>query len=294
MLSQKSYLKTGPCLYLVPTPIGNLDDMTFRAVQILQDVNMILAEDTRKTGFLLKHFQIDRPLQSFHDHTTSAQVDRWLAYIQEGRQVALVSDAGMPLINDPGHPLVQALLAAEISVIALPGANAALTALIASGLPANQFTYYGFFPRQKKEQEDLLNGIGQIKHTAIFYESPYRLLNSLKRVGQVLGVDCQVVVAREITKKFEEYLRGTCQQLIEQVQEHGIKGECVLLIESEGQISKETFAEELDYRSHVESLMEEQEMTAKEAIKEVARLRQVKKQVVYAAYHGLDQKGANE
>ncbi|MCR8969937.1 16S rRNA (cytidine(1402)-2'-O)-methyltransferase [Facklamia sp. 7083-14-GEN3] len=287
---QKSYQTESSCLYLVPTPIGNLEDMTFRAVRILQEVDLILAEDTRKTGILLKHYDIKTKMSSFHDHSNQSEVDKWTAFIREGHTVALVSDAGMPLINDPGHPLVQSLLTNSVAVISLPGASAAITSLVASGLPANTFTYYGFFPRSKSEQLELLTDIGTRKETAIFYESPHRLKKSIQQINQVLGMDTKVVVAREISKKFEEYLRGTSQELINHFEGHSIKGECVLLLQSMGQLDQRQtlFNPELSYKEQVQALMDKKNLSAKAAIKQVAQAQNVKKQEVYAAYHELN------
>ncbi|MGX7109115.1 16S rRNA (cytidine(1402)-2'-O)-methyltransferase [Facklamia miroungae] len=287
---QKSYQTEGPCLYLVPTPIGNLEDMTFRAVRILQEVDLILAEDTRKTGVLLKHYAIKTRMMSFHEHSSQAEVEKWADYIHVGHSIALVSDAGMPLINDPGHPLVQALLAISLPVVSLPGANAATTALVASGLPANTFTYYGFFPRNKTEQVQLLNMIGKREETAIFYESPYRLKQSIQQIDRVLGPETNIVIAREISKKFEEYLRGSCQELIDYFEKNALKGECVLLLRPSRLVSHSKTQEnsDLSYKDQVLALMDEEEISAKRAIKKVAQAMQVKKQEVYAAYHDLN------
>lgn len=294
MLEQKSFImdvtgnQTGS-LYLVPTPIGNLADITYRAVDILNESDLILAEDTRQTAKLLAHYKINRPMQSFHEHTRVEQMTEIVQQLKSGQQLALVSDAGMPLINDPGHPLVQACLQANIPVVALPGANAALTALIASGLPANTFTYYGFFPRKRKEQEMILQAVGQREETAIFYESPHRIVTTLKAISNTLSVACQVTVARELTKRFETYLRGTVGDLLDFVESQPLKGEIVLMISGGGLIGHQRGKayQDLSLKEHVEWLMAEENMKLKEAIKQVARIRGVKRGQAYDAYHGI-------
>lgn len=272
-------------LYLIPTPIGHLEDMTYRAVQQLKDVDLILAEDTRQTKRLLNHYAIDTPLASYHEHTNWDVHDRYIERLQQGQSIGLVSDAGMPVINDPGHPLVQAVLDAGIEVTALPGANAALTALVASGLSAERFTYYGFFPRQNKERQEILATIGSRQETAIFYESPHRINDAVQAVVDHLNPQNPIVIARELTKLHEEYLRGTAESILNQLQERPIKGEIVFLIE--GGHGQSESVEELTYKDHVLLLMQEQGLTANAAIKEVAKRRQVPKREVYAAYHEL-------
>lgn len=287
---QHSYRETtAGALYLVPTPIGNLDDMTFRAVKILQEADIILAEDTRHTVKLLNHFDIQNTMHSYHEHSNEHEAEHWITQLEAGRNIALVSDAGMPLINDPGQPLVTKAIAADISVIALPGANAALTALVASGLPSERFTYYGFFPRVGKEQTEILELLGQRDETALFYESPYRIKQTLKQVVSVLGPEAPVVIGRELTKRYEEYIRGHAQEVYDYLQENPLKGEFVLIIEG-GQIEAQSQAEydTLSYRDHVELLMANKGITAKEAIKEVTKIRQVSKKIVYNDYHNIN------
>lgn len=278
-------------LYLVPTPIGNLEDMTFRSVRILKEVDLILAEDTRNSIKLLNHFDIETPMRSFHEYSKENQIEEYISLLLNGQNLAAISDAGMPLINDPGHPIVQKSLQHQISVVALPGANAALTALIASGLSCEKFTYYGFFPRTPKEQRAILEHVAAEQQTAIFYESPHRLIASISMIEQQLGEAQQLVVARELTKKFETYWRGTAQELSEFLKDGTIKGECVLLL---GPVNEDyrigrTQAHPIDttlpYYEQVEAYMAEYNVTSKEAIKHIAKLNQVKKQRVYVAYH---------
>lgn len=288
MLVQQSFQESERgVLYLVPTPIGNLEDMTFRAIRVLKEATLILAEDTRTTIKLLNHFEVTTPMQSFHEHSSNSQVDSIVECLLQGEMIALVSDAGMPLINDPGHPIVEAALAQEIAVVALPGANAALTALIASGLDCRQFTYYGFFPRASKEQETVLQLVLTRKETAIFYESPYRLKKSLSVIQKFGGDDVRVVVARELTKRYETYWRGTVAELVDNLAEQSIKGECVLLIEGEDGVPLQVDWDEIPLQEHVKQVMVDCNLDAKEAIKRVAKLRQLKKQQVYNAYHEI-------
>ena len=288
MNQQKSYLDGNGKLYLVPTPIGNLEDMTFRAIDTLKQVDLILAEDTRRTIKLLNHFEIKQPMMSFHEHSSQNQVIQLIERLVQGENLALVSDAGMPLINDPGHPLVQAAIQHNISVIALPGANAAITALVASGLNAERFTYYGFFPRETKEQKDLAILIGQRNETAIFYESPFRLKKTVKRIAEYLLADTQIVLAREISKQYEEYLRGKLSEIVEYLEHNEIKGEFVLLVEGGRGITTVNSFDidlELPLREQVDQWIAEYGVSSKEAIKEVAKLNGLRKQLVYQAYH---------
>lgn len=279
-------------LYLVPTPIGNLEDMTFRAINTLKEVALILAEDTRHTIKLLNHFQIETKMRSFHEHSRAHEVTEWVELLESGQDLALVSDAGMPLINDPGHPLVQACLEEAIDIIALPGANAALTALIASGLSSEHFTYYGFFPRATKEQKEVLSLVGSRQETAIFYESPFRIKKAVGAIEKELGPDTPVVVARELTKRYEEYIRGTASELATYLAEHSIKGEIVLMLEggqlpAQGNLAQTAAQLELPYKEQVELAMAEDGLSAKDAIKQVAKQLGIKKQDVYQAYHEL-------
>ncbi|MGO4939375.1 16S rRNA (cytidine(1402)-2'-O)-methyltransferase [Fundicoccus sp. Sow4_D5] len=279
-------------LYLVPTPIGNLDDMTFRAINTLKEVALILAEDTRHTIKLLNHFNIETKMRSFHEHSRAHEVTEWVELLESGQDLALVSDAGMPLINDPGHPLVQACLEEAIDIVALPGANAALTALIASGLSSEHFTYYGFFPRSMKEQKEVLALVGSRQETAIFYESPFRIKKAVVAIEKELGADTSVVVARELTKRYEEYIRGTAAELAAYLAQQPLKGEIVLMLEGgqlppQSNLAEKAAQLELPYKAQVELAMAEDGLSSKDAIKQVAKQLGIKKQDVYQAYHDL-------
>ncbi|MFC4709852.1 16S rRNA (cytidine(1402)-2'-O)-methyltransferase [Enterococcus eurekensis] len=273
-------------LYLVPTPIGNLEDMTFRSVRILKEVDLIASEDTRNTQKLLNHFEITTPQRSFHEHNYKERIPQLIELLQEGTSIAQVSDAGMPSISDPGHELVVACIAAKIKVVALPGPTAGLTALIASGLTPQPNYFYGFLPRKKKEQLEVLNQFKQEKATVIYYESPHRIQKTVQVMMEVFGETRQAVVCRELTKLHEEYLRGTLGELNAYLKEHTIKGECCLMVEGATEIVEEM----IDTRSlkeQVEALIA-QGLKPNDSIKEVAKRNQLKKQAVYNEYHEID------
>ncbi len=283
MKRQRSYQEDEGKLYLVPTPIGNLQDMTFRSVEILKTVDLIAAEDTRNTIKLLNHFAISTPQISLHEHNYQQRIPQLIEKLQEGESIAQVSDAGMPSISDPGHELVLACIKENIPVISLPGATAGLTALIASGLEVQPFTFYGFLPRKKKEQQEALEILKGKEETSIFYESPFRLKETLENILKVLG-NRNVVICRELTKIYEEYLRGQTQELIDLLKENPLKGECVLMVE--GSKTKENYPK--DIQVHFQEL-KELGLSDKEIIKEVAKIRQMKKQDVYKIFHQIDE-----
>lgn len=201
-------------LYVVGTPIGNLEDMTFRAVRILQSVDLIAAEDTRHTGKLLQHFQITAPQLSYHDHNRNSRIGELLEKLYQGKAIALVSDAGMPGISDPGYELVKACIEAGITVVPIPGASAVITALSASGLATDRFVFEGFLSAKGKERKERLEFLASETRTIIFYESPHRLRQTLKDLGEVLGTQRQIVLARELTKLHEEFWRGNIGEAI--------------------------------------------------------------------------------
>lgn len=216
-------------LTIVPTPIGNLEDITLRALKTLQRVRLILAEDTRTSGLLLHHFEIKCPLQSYHMHNEHKMLESICARIEDAEDVALVSDAGTPAISDPGFLLVRECLRRGIEVECLPGATAFVPALVASGLPADRFVFEGFLP-QKKGRQTRLNALKDEERTVVLYESPYRVLKTLAQIGEIRGLDCPVVAARELTKLHEEFVRGTVAELITHFTNKAPKGEFVLLI----------------------------------------------------------------
>ncbi|WP_050183705.1 16S rRNA (cytidine(1402)-2'-O)-methyltransferase [Domibacillus robiginosus] len=289
MKSQKSFEREEGLLYLVPVPIGNLEDMTIRALRILKEADVIAAEDTRNTKKLCNYFEIATPVVSYHEHSSEAAGRKLIERVQSGETVALVSDAGTPCISDPGHELVLLALENQVNVVPLPGANAAITALIASGIAPQPFYFYGFLSRGKKEKKKELEKLAAFRETFILYESPHRLKETLTLMEEFLGADRQVVLCRELTKKFEEFLRGTIGEARIWAEESKIMGEFCLIIEGNQKApdSLETteWWEDLSIEAHVEQYVTEQKMTSKEAVKQVAKERGLPKRDVYTAYH---------
>ena len=216
-------------LYIVPTPVGNLEDMTFRAVRVLKEVDLILAEDTRTSGFLLKHFDISTPTQSHHKFNEHKTVNSIAQQIKAGKTIALISDAGTPAISDPGFLIVRQCVEQGIEIECLPGATAFVPALVASGLPNDRFCFEGFLP-QKKGRQTKLKELADQTCTMIFYESPYRVLKTLTQFAEYLGEERQASVSREISKMFEETKRGTLKDLIEHFTQYPPKGEFVIIV----------------------------------------------------------------
>lgn len=214
-------------LYLIPTPVGNLEDITLRALRLLKEVSLILAEDTRTTSNLLKHYDIKTPLQSHHKFNEHQQVEKIAERLAQGEDIALVSDAGTPGISDPGFLLTKTCIEHGIETECLPGATAFVPALVNSGFPCDRFCFEGFLP-QKKGRLKRLTSLSEESRTLIFYESPYRLVKALQQMSEIFGPDRQACVAREISKVFEEFKRGNLQELADYYTEKGVKGEIVL------------------------------------------------------------------
>lgn len=217
-------------LYLVPTPIGNLKDMTFRAVETLNESDLILAEDTRNSGILLKHFEVNTPMRSYHAHNEHQATAEIIKQLEEGRTISLITDAGSPGISDPGFLLVRACVESKIDVIALPGATAFVPALTVSGLISNEFVFIGFLP-VKKGRQTKLNELKDEKRTLIFYESPHKITKTLKDLAEFFGPERKASLSREISKKFEETIRGTLWELHQISESRNLKGEMVLVVE---------------------------------------------------------------
>ena len=230
-------------LYIVPTPIGNLDDITLRAVNVLRDVDFILAEDTRTTSFLLKHLGIEKKLYSHHKFNEHATVKMVAESIAAGRNAVLVSDAGTPGISDPGFLLVRTCVEAEIEVETLPGATALIPALVQSGFPCDRFCFEGFLP-QKKGRAKQLQSLAAEERTMIFYESPYRVVKCLEQFAEVFGLERRVSVSRELTKKFEQTVRGTVAEVLEHFRTTDLKGEFVIVLAGKPKPKRETAADE--------------------------------------------------
>lgn len=289
MKSQKSTMHDhGGCLYLVATPIGNLEDMSVRALRILKEADVIAAEDTRNTKKLCNYFEIETSLVSYHEHNINVGGEKLLGFLREGKTVALVSDAGLPCISDPGADIVEKAIEEGFAVVPVPGANAAISALIASGLTPQPFFFYGFLNRGKKERRQQLEELKKRQETILFYEAPHRIKETLKDMELTLG-NRRIVLARELTKKFEEFLRGTLTEAVAWSQSEEIRGEFCIVLEgnsnAEEEITEEVYWEKMTVVEHVDYVIAESGVTSKEAIKEVAKLRQVAKREIYNEYH---------
>lgn len=278
--------ENGACLYLVPTPIGNLEDMTMRAIRIMKEADIIAAEDTRNTKRLCNYFEIDTPLTSYHDHNKEYGGEKLLQFLREGKTIALVSDAGMPGISDPGYDIAVKAIEEGFAVVPLPGANAALTALIASGLPTQPFYFHGFLSRYKKERREGLEQLKKRQETVLLYEAPHRLKDTLKDMQTIMG-ERRIVLARELTKKFEEFLRGTIDEALEWATNNEVRGEFVIVIEgtNEEPTEEAVWWENITVVEHINKLMEEKDISSKDAIKEVSKERNLSKRDVYQQYH---------
>ena len=267
-------------LYIVGTPIGNLEDITFRAIRILKSVNLIAAEDTRHTAKLLHHFEITTPQVSYHHHNRTARHTQLLNYLEEGQTIALVTDAGMPGISDPGYDLIYTCIIANIPVITIPGATAAITALSVSGLPTDRFIFEGFLPLKGKDRSDRLNQLMTETRTIIIYEAPHRLLKTLRNFKEVFGQDHQITVARELTKRYEEFWRGTLENAILYYQNsQQIKGEFTLIIAGGSQNDGlELTIEEL--KDELQQLLK-QGMTRSQASRQLAKVTHFSRRQIY-------------
>ena len=219
--------------YLVSTPIGNLADLSARAEETLRSVDAILAEDTRKARILLGHYGIRTPVRSYHDHNKETMIPSIVRELDEGRRFALIADAGTPLLSDPGYELVRKLIERGVAITAIPGACAATTALVLSGLPPDRFTFYGYVPRKRGERERLIVEASENPYTSVFFESPHRLIETLGDLSRLLG-DREIVVARELTKVHEEVARGTAAELLAHFGKSAVRGEIALLVRGPG------------------------------------------------------------
>jgi 16S rRNA (cytidine1402-2'-O)-methyltransferase len=288
---QQSFSDNGRgILFLVATPIGNLDDITVRALETLRAADVIACEDTRQTRKLLNHFQIDKRTVSYHEHNKQASGTGLLQWLAEGKKIALVSDAGLPAISDPGADLVRDAVAEGYTVIPIPGANAALTALIASGLPTERFLFAGFLPREKKERREELERLRRYPETLLFYEAPHRIVKTLEDMREVWG-DRQAVLARELTKRYEEFARGTFTELIDWLEQGEVRGEFCIVVAGyagtdggSGVEDEAVWWQELSLVEHVDRYCA-QGLSKKEALKKTAEDRGLPKRDVYNQYH---------
>lgn len=267
-------------LYICPTPIGNLEDMTYRTIRILNEVDLIAAEDTRHSIKLLNHFEISKPLTSYHEHNKDSKGGYLINKLIEGENIALISDAGMPGISDPGEDIIKQAIEHNIDIEVLPGATASITALVGSGLETAKFAFEGFLDRDKKVRRNQLEELKEERRTIIFYESPHRLKDTLKDMLKVLG-NRRIAVNREITKKYQEIIREDIETVINIFNEKEVKGEFVLIVEGfKGEKTVQNSYEDLTEREYVITLMENG-MDKKDAIKTVCKDRKLKKDVVY-------------
>ena len=266
-------------LYLVATPIGNLEDITLRALKVLEEVDIVLAEDTRKTLKLLNHFEISKKLISFYRHNEGVKIDYVLSLLNEGKNLALVSDAGTPGISDPGEDLVRACIESEIKIVPIPGSVAFIQGLICSGFDTTRFVFEGFLPMNKRGRKERLNSLKDETRTIIFYEAPHKLPYTLEDLKEYFGGERQIVLAREITKIHEEFLRFSIDEAINYYEKNEVKGEFVILVEGQKNSSEKVFSEE-----SIESLMKkylDSGMDKKDAMKQVAKDKGITKSEVY-------------
>ena len=270
-------------LYLVGTPIGNLEDITLRAMRTLRETDLVACEDTRLTQKLLNHYEIKTRTTSYHEHNERTKAPELVLRLQEGARIALVSDAGMPAISDPGYRLVQLCIQHKIPVIPIPGPTAIVSALVASGLPTHAFQFVGFPPAKRNLRRKFFEELASYPATSIFFESPHRIMETLTGVLEVLG-DRQIVLGREITKLHEEFLRGTCSEVLETLRSRPrLLGEMTVLIEGASEsISPAAVSQPLSER--VDRLMTERKLSRMDAIKAVARERKISKSQAYREY----------
>lgn len=276
-MSQKSYDNT-PTVYLIPTPIGNMDDITLRSIETLKKVEVIFSEDTRVTGLLLNHLNIKKKLISSHNFNERKNDNKLLSYLKQGFDVGIVTDRGTPIISDPGYELVKIAIENNYNVVGLPGPTALIPALITSGINPQPFLFYGFLNNKHSKKQKELETISNIPYTIIFYESPHRILETLDDMLKILG-DRKIAISREISKKYEEIYRGKISEIMEQLVD--IKGEIVIIVE--GEIKEKNF-DDLSISDHIQEFIN-QGFDSKEAIKKVAKLRNISKSEIYKVYH---------
>lgn len=282
-MSQKSY-DNSPTLYLIPTPIGNMEDITIRALNILKEVEVIFCEDTRVTMNLLNYFDIKKKLISSHNFNEANNKNKLLEYLKSGYNVGLVSDRGTPIISDPGYELAKFAIEEGFNVVSLPGATALIPALTSSGISPMPFYYYGFLNNKDSQRKKELENLKNIKATLIIYEAPHRINKTLKDLSNILGNNRKISISREISKKYEEIYRGTIQELIEENNEY--KGELVIVIEGN---TEEVKFENLTIKEHVDFYINDG-YSVMDAIKLTTKDRGLKKSEVYDQYHSLEKK----
>jgi len=275
-------------LYLCATPIGNLSDISLRALDVLRSVDLIAAEDTRITRKLLNHYEIHTPLTSYHSHNWRKKSKELLNLLQQGKNIALTTDAGFPAISDPGEEIVRQAIAEKVSLVVVPGPSACLTALVISGLPASRFVFEGFLPGKASTRKKRLQKLTGEERTMIFYEAPHRLLATLTELKDCFGSQRKIAVARELTKKFEEVKRGTIEEVIEYFTTNPVRGEFTLVVEglASESINSDLYSSEDIYKKVKE--LEEKGLLKHEAIKKAANLLGLQKRVVYEVVLNMD------
>jgi 16S rRNA (cytidine1402-2'-O)-methyltransferase len=272
----------GPSLYLVATPIGNLEDITLRALRVLKEVDLIACEDTRQTLKLLSHYGIQTRLVSYHEHNEMTKASELVVDLEGGAKIALVTDAGMPGISDPGFRLIALAIRHHVPVIPIPGASAFLAALVASGLPTDSFRFSGFLPSKAGQRRKLLESVKDSPRTQVFYEAPHRLLETLADAVEILGSDRHVVVAREVTKLHEEFLRGRAEEVLAQLKSRGdVKGEITLLIAKPETQDLRPETSTVSVAQRVREIMASEKADEKTALKKVAKERGIGKSEAY-------------
>jgi 16S rRNA (cytidine1402-2'-O)-methyltransferase len=269
-------------LYVVATPVGNLEDITLRALRVLKEVSVIACEDTRQTQKLLNHFDIDTRLVSYHDHNETTRSAELIVKLENGESVALVSDAGTPGISDPGYRLITLAIRHKIPVVPVPGASAFLAALVASGLPTDSFQFSGFLAARRGQRRTELEAIKDSKATQIFYEAPHRIVEALEDVAEVLGPERRIVVAREVTKLYEEFIRGTAADVFERMRHQEVRGEITLMIaKADESVVTAPTEKKIDVAQRLAEIMSSQQLDEKAALKVLAKEQGVSKSEVY-------------
>jgi 16S rRNA (cytidine1402-2'-O)-methyltransferase len=271
-----------PGLYLVATPIGNLEDITLRAVRVLKEADVIACEDTRQTQKLLNHYGIGTRTTSYHEHNELTRAPELVLDLEQGARIALVTDAGMPGISDPGFRLIGLAIRHRVPVVPIPGASAFLAALVASGLPTDAFRFSGFLPAKQGQRRALLESVRDSPRTQVFYEAPHRVKEALEDIVEVLGASRHVVVAREVTKLHEEFLRGHARDVLETLKARGdVKGEITLIIGKAEETEKKAVPSRASLRQRLEQLMNDEKLDEKAALKKIAKEMRVSKSEAY-------------
>jgi 16S rRNA (cytidine1402-2'-O)-methyltransferase len=266
-------------LYVVATPIGNLEDITYRAVRILKEADLIACEDTRHTAKLLNHYGIDKPTISYHDHNEVTRAKELVGKLEQGLNIAQVSDAGMPGISDPGYRVIKLAIERGVQVVPIPGASALISALAAGGLPTDNFQFLGFLPAKSGQRRTMLEALRASEQTTVVYEAPHRIAETMKDIVEILGAERPIVLARELTKVHEEFIRGSAAQVLARTQAHELRGEITLLIgKGEAQIAQESTK---NIAQRLEEIMREQKIDEKAALKIIAKERGLSKSEAY-------------